>query len=122
MIKNILIVEDEKPLRLALSRKLISEGFKVFEAGNGQEGLQILAEKNIDLILLDIIMPVMDGIEMLREMKKKRKYDIIKIIVLTNLTEYSSDHEALRPHQKNYLIKSNYSLKDIVKKIKKFRK
>jgi DNA-binding response OmpR family regulator len=122
MIKNILIVEDEKPLRLALSKKLLGEGFQVFVAGNGREGLQILAQKQIDLILLDILLPVMDGIEMLKEMKKKRKYDTIKIIVLTNLTEYSSDHEVLKPHQKNYLIKSNYSLADIVKKIKMFRK
>jgi len=122
MIKNILIVEDEKPLKLALSKKLRLNGFKVFEAGNGEEGLQMLAKNKIDLILLDIIMPVMDGIEMLKEMKKKKKYDIIKIIILTNLTEYTSDHEVLKKHQKNYLIKSNYSLSDIIKKIKKFRR
>lgn len=122
MIKNILIVEDEKPLRFALAKKLVSEGFQVFEAGNGQVGLAILAQEHIDLILLDIVLPVMDGIEMLKEMKKKRKYDTIKIIILTNLTEYTSDHEVLKPHQKNYLIKSNYSLSDIVKKIKKFHK
>jgi DNA-binding response OmpR family regulator len=122
MIKNILLVEDERPLRQALNKKLTSSGFRVFEAGNGEEGLSILTREKIDLILLDIILPVMDGVGMLKEMRKNRKYDKIKIIILTNLTEYSSDHEVLKPHQKNYLIKSNYSLNDIVKKIKKINK
>lgn len=120
MIKNILIVEDEQLIRRALKQKLINYGFIVFEAGNGLDGLKVLKKEKIELILLDIVMPLMDGVQMLKEMKKNKKYDKIKIIILTNLQEYPSDRAALNPHKKNYLIKSNHTLAQIVNKIKKF--
>lgn len=119
--KNILIVEDELAIRRALKKKLLNEGATVFEAGNGFDGLAMLKKEKIDLILMDILMPLMDGAQMLKEMKKNRKYDKIKIVILTNLQEYSSGREVLEPHKDNYLIKSNYSLAQIVEKIKKMK-
>lgn len=118
MIKNILIVEDEKDLQQALKRRLEKEGFGVSQAFNGKEGLGFLKSRKIDLILLDIIMPVMDGVQMLKKMQKNGKYDKIKIIILTNLAEHESAREILKSKQADYLIKSNYSLGDIIKKIK----
>lgn len=119
--KKILIVEDEASIRKALKKKLMNEGAVVFEAGNGVDGLKVLKKEKIELILMDILMPLMDGVQMLKEMKKSRKYDKIKIIILTNLQEYNSDREVLEPHKDNYLIKSNYSLAQIVEKIKKMK-
>jgi DNA-binding response OmpR family regulator len=119
--KKILIVEDEASIRKALTKKLMNEGAVVFEAGNGVDGLKVLKKEKIELILMDILMPLMDGVQMLKEMKKNRKYDKIKIIILTNLQEYNSDREVLEPHKDNYLIKSNYSLAQIVEKIKKMK-
>ena len=70
MNKKILIVEDELSLREALAKKLVSENFEVLEAENGQIGLEVATREKPDLILLDIIMPVMDGMTMLKKLKE----------------------------------------------------
>lgn len=119
--KNILIVEDDKKLQIALKIKLESLGWKVLQAFNGLEGLDFLEKEKIDLVLLDIAMPVMNGYEMLVEMEKKGKLAGTKVIILSN-----SSYAPLRSKEAEkllegieYLIKSNYTLNEIVNKIKK---
>lgn len=117
--KKILIVEDEMPLRDALRDKLAREGFAALEAKNGEEGLEIALRDHPDLILLDIIMPRMDGMTMLKELRK----DIIwgakaKVIILTNLSEIVKVSEAIAQESFNYLVKSDWKIEDVVIKVK----
>ena len=72
--KKILIVEDEAPLRNAISDILSFEGFTVFQAKNGQEGLDAALLEHPDLILLDLMMPVMDGLTMLEKLRQDQAY------------------------------------------------
>ena len=89
MKKRILVVEDEESLRLLYKEELTSEGYEVFTAGNGKEAIQQLEKGKPDLIILDIVMPVMDGMEALgRIVGKERK---IPIILNTSYSGYRQD-------------------------------
>lgn len=123
MSKKILIVDDEKTLRDAVSDKLKSENFEVIEAEDGEIGLDAAIKYKPDLILLDIIMPQMDGFAMT---EKLREYENgegvvpakqIPIIYLTNLGEEKGLTQSQKKGIFNYLVKSNWKLEDIVKRI-----
>lgn len=85
--KTILIVDDDKDLREILLTKLNSLGFKVAEASDGQSGIKKAKEIKPDLILLDVRMPVMSGIETLAAIKKDPDLANLKVVFLTNLGE-----------------------------------
>jgi CheY-like chemotaxis protein len=80
---RVLVVEDEKPTRDLMVRFIRKEGWDVVEAGNGREALDQIAERKPDLIFLDLMMPVMDGFEFIREMRAKREYHFIPVVVVT---------------------------------------
>jgi CheY-like chemotaxis protein len=84
MSAKILVVDDEQDILRIVSFILGNWGFKVLKASNGQEGLDVLADHKPDLILLDASMPVMNGYEMLEQVKKKPKLKDIPIIMLTS--------------------------------------
>jgi DNA-binding response OmpR family regulator len=84
VLKKVLIVEDEKALADALEMKLKHEGFAVARAANGQEGLEAVLSFSPDVILLDLMMPVMDGKTMLRKLRDLPQFKTLPIIVLTN--------------------------------------
>lgn len=121
---KILIVEDEKSLRQVLKEKLEKEGFDILEAPDGKEGLKLALEKNPDLILLDIMMPIMDGFEMaqkLRQEEKKRSIVVknqIPIIFLTNLSGEENMAQAQKIGIYKYLVKSNLQIEGVVRQIK----
>jgi len=123
MTKTILIVEDENPLRNALKDKLNKVGFATLEAKNGQEGLELAISKTPDLILLDIIMPVMDGFTMVKKLREeenkngKLTSNQIPILFLTNLSDEKALSEGQQEGIYDYLVKSNWTLDGIVKKI-----
>jgi len=116
-IKKILIIEDDVPIASALNNKLAFSGYKTSVASDGQMGLEMALTVKPDLILLDIIMPKMDGITMLEKLQKNKEGKEIPVIILTNL----SDAEMVRKAQDNgvhdFLIKSDWRLEDVVKKI-----
>ena len=116
--KTILIVEDEKPLRDALSSKLTHEGFSILQAGDGKEGLKIALQIHPDLILLDIILPVMDGITMLKQLRQDEWGKDAKIIILTNLSDEARISEGFDNAVFDYLIKTDWKLEELVGKIK----
>lgn len=89
MSKKILIVDDSSMVRLVVRKAANKEGYEVFEASNGQEGLEVLIKNHVDLILSDINMPVMDGLEMVRKIKENDSLKYIPIVMLT--TEQSDD-------------------------------
>lgn len=115
--KTILIVEDEIPELNALRDKFTRENFAILEAKNGEEGLEIALREHPDIILLDIIMPVMDGMTTLVELRKDLWGKDAKVILLTNLSEAERIPEPLR-HAVDYLVKSDWKLEDIVKKVR----
>lgn len=116
--KTILIVEDESATRRALREKLTREGFSVLEAKNGKEGLEIALKEKPDLILLDIIMPLMDGITALTNLRKDDWGKDAKIIMLTVLSDAEKVSEALSRGVYDFLVKTDWTLEDVVKKVK----
>ncbi len=116
--KKILIVEDEISLLKALEEKFAHEGFEVLKGRNGEEGLELALKDKPDIILLDIIMPKMDGISMIKELRKDAWGKEAKIILLTNLSSPEAVTEAIQHNVYDYLVKTNWKLESIVLKVK----
>ena len=112
--KIILIVEDEVSLRDALRDRLVHEGFTALEARNGEEGLAVAIHEHPDLILLDIIMPVMDGMTMLQKLRQDPWGKDARVIILTNVNELEKVSQAVGEKAFDYIIKSDEKLKDVV--------
>jgi DNA-binding response OmpR family regulator len=115
---TILIVEDEPTLQKTLSLALQQEGFDVKNALDGEIGLNLARETKPDLILLDLILPKMDGFEVLAELKKDASAKEIPVIVLTNLENTQDIEKALTLGATTYLVKANYDLKDVILKVR----
>ena len=116
--KKILIVEDELTLRTPMAFGLRDEGFTVIEAENGEQGLALAFAEKPDLILLDLIMPGVDGMAVLRELRKNPWGKEVPVMLLTNLNETEKITESVESKVYEYLLKSDWSLDDVVKKIK----
>jgi len=110
--KRVLIIEDERPLAHALELKLSHEGYETTIAGNGKEGCEKAVAEKFDLILLDLILPEMDGFAVLQELHAKK----IKtpVIVLSNLGQDEDRKKAKELGVVDYLVKSNAPLAQIV--------
>lgn len=123
--KIVLITEDEEALREALHDKLISEGFTVLEAKNGQEGLEISLREHPDLILIDILMPKMDGLTMLKKLRDDKWGSEAHFIILTNVNDIGELSKVMVAAQINnndtfeYLIKSEVKIERVVESIKR---
>lgn len=122
MSKKILFVEDEPNLQKAVGEVLKQEGYTIFGAFDGAEGLEIAKKEKPDLILLDLILPKKDGFEVLKELKADEKMKDIPVIILTNLEGTGDVEKALNLGATTYLVKANYELEDILAKIKEFLK
>lgn len=116
--KKILVVDDEGSVLKVLCNKLTHEGFLVFAAVDGVGGLKLAFENHPDLILLDIIMPRMDGMEMLSKLRADQWGKDVPVILLTNLNEPGKVADALAHKVHEYLVKVDWTLENIVKKIK----
>ncbi len=116
--KKVLIIEDEPSLQGALEAKLAHEGYAVVSAKNGEEGLQTALSEKPDLILLDIIMPHMDGLHMLKQLRKDPWGKSVHVMILTNIQEPEKISEAAEQGAYEYLVKSDWTLEDLLKKIK----
>lgn len=116
--KKVLIVEDDESLRNVLADKLKHEDFAVLEAKDGEEGLKLALKNKPDIILLDIIMPKMDGIEMLKKLREDQWGKTVSVLLLTNDTDPQHMIETLKVNASDYLIKSEWELEAVIKKIK----
>ncbi len=117
--KKILIVEDEAPLRNAVTDILTFEGFTVFQAKNGQEGLDLALKEHPDLILLDLMMPIMDGLTMLEKLRQDAEFGkTAAVILLTNINDPEKVAMATEAGSYDFLVKSDWNIEDVVKKIK----
>ena len=116
--KKILIIEDEPSLREALNDKFSQEGFEVEQAPDGELGLSLALGTKPDLILLDIIMPKLDGISMLEQLREDERGKHIPVIILTNLSDNEKLAKAMELGSHDYLVKTDWKLEDVVKKVK----
>lgn len=118
MAKIIAVVEDDKFLRELISQKLIKEGYEVFGAVDGEEGLQIVKSKKPDLILLDLILPGMDGFEVLENLKKDPETSPIPVIVLSNLDQKEDMEKIFKLGAADFLIKARSTPGEVVDKVR----
>lgn len=116
--KSVLIVEDDQFFSGLVAQKLDQAGFEVLLAGGGEEALNVLKEKSPSLIILDLMMPGMDGFEVLSRIKKDEKTKEIPTVVLSNLGQRDEVDRAISLGADDFLIKVNFTLDEIVEKVK----
>src|SRR4030042_3908454 len=116
---KILFIEDEPTLQKTLGEVLKREKFDIKTAFDGKEGLEMVKKEKPDLVLLDLILPKMDGFTVLQEIKKDPEIQNIPVIVLTNLEGTADVEKVLELGATTYLVKANYDLPDVVGKIRK---
>jgi len=115
--KTILLIEDNLDLVEIYKIKFANEGFRVLSATDGEEGILKVVQEKPDIVLLDILMPNMNGFEVLNAIKKNTSMDV-KIIVLSNLSQQDQINKALELGAAYYMVKSNHNPNEIVAKIK----
>jgi DNA-binding response OmpR family regulator len=119
MAKNtVLLVEDDEMLHTMYTQKFTKEGYDVKSAFNGMEGIQIAEEAQPAIILLDIIMPKMDGFVALKKLKKNDKTKDIPVILLTNLGQEEDIRKGKELGAADYFIKANHTPQEVVDKVK----
>ena len=117
--KRILVVDDDDNLRSVLIDKLNISGFEVFGASDGREGLQKSFELRPDVILLDVLMPIMNGQEMLRKLREDKEWGKkVKVIMLTVVEDATVIAQAVQDGSFAYLIKTDQSIDKIIEKVK----
>ena len=118
--KVVLAIEDERPLLQIYKIMLEKYGIHTFIAEDGEQGLDLVKKESPDFVILDIRMPKMDGIEVLRQMRADPKYKDIPVLILTNynLEEYRSAVRGL--NVLDFLVKSDIEIKNVVKAVKEF--
>lgn len=115
---KILIVEDDLDLLEVLRNKFTIEQFEVAQAPDGKVGLEEALRNHPDLILLDIVMPVMDGMSMLKKLREDSWGKDVPVILLTNLSDEKKVAEGLKHGVYDYLVKADWNISDVVKKVK----
>ncbi len=117
--KKILFIEDESALQTTFGNMLTKRGYKMIKAMDGRTGLDLAKEEKPDLILLDLILPKMDGFGVLKGLKENEETRDIPVIILTNLENTGDVQRALEIGATTYLTKANYTLTEILEKIEK---
>lgn len=114
----ILVAEDDKFIAKVYQNKLTKEGFEVFLAMNGQEAIDFVKKRKPDIILTDLIMPVKDGFETLKELKADPASKDIKVIILSNLSQEEDKQKVMEMGAIDYVVKANVSFREILDLIK----
>lgn len=116
--KSILVVEDEQALQEALKLKLTKEGIEVLTASTGEEAIEILKTRRPTLVSLDILLPRMNGLEVLRNIRENPKTYDLPVVVVSVSGGQEKIKQAFSMNIVDYLIKSEYKIEDIVNKLK----
>jgi DNA-binding response OmpR family regulator len=115
--KRILLVEDDRFLRRACGASLRQRGWTVLTATDGEEGLRTAQTEPIDLILLDMMMPKLHGLEVMRALKAAENTRAIPVLVLSNSSREQDVQEVLRLGAVGYLVKANLSLQELCNRV-----
>ena len=116
--KYVLVVEDDKFLSNIHKSKLAKEGFEVRHACNGDEAIKIAKQQKPALVLLDLIMPIKDGFETLKEIKADPDLKDVKVVILSNLSQEEDKKRVMDMGATDYIVKANVSFHEIVDKVK----
>lgn len=117
-MKKILFIEDEFALQRTMGEFLEREGYRMVHALDGEIGFDLAKKEKPDLILLDLVLPKLNGFEVLKKIKNNKKIQNIPVIVLTNLGSNEDIKKILELGATTFLIKSDQNLKDIARKIR----
>lgn len=115
---KILFIEDEPALQKALGDFLQRQGYEVTAALNGADGLDAARRNRPDLILLDLILPRLSGMEVLRRVREEPGLSAVPVIVLTNVESSEAVEQAVALGARAYLVKTNYRLEEVLEKVK----
>ena len=115
--KKVLIVDDDADLREVLKDKITAAGFNVITAKDGKEGLETALKEHPALILLDIIMPVMDGKEMLKTLRADDWGKDAQVVMLTNVEDMEAVSEAVGGGSFDYIVKTDWDLDSVVARV-----
>ena len=118
-MNTILLVEDDPFLIDIYTTKLEQDGFLVKVAKNGQEAFKLLKKKIPDLLILDVVLPQVDGWNVLSEIKENKKCKKIPVVILSNLGQRAEVEKGLKLGAEKYLIKAHYTPSEVVGEIKK---
>jgi DNA-binding response OmpR family regulator len=119
-LKKILVVDDEAPVREIYNKEFTKSGFKVIVAVDGEEGLLKAGTETPNLILLDVMMPKMSGLDVLKDLKKNKLTKDIPVLLLTNLGEERIIKEGFSLGAEGYLLKVSYTPAQVVEECRKF--
>lgn len=122
MAKKILIIEDEPFLRRIIAEHLERAGYLVTEASDGEEGLKKIKEENFDLVLLDLLLPGMDGFEVLSRLREKEWLSKVQVLILSNLGQKEEIEKGLNLGAVDYLIKAHVTPEEVVVKVEEILK
>jgi CheY-like chemotaxis protein len=117
-MKKILIVEDEKLILKAYKETLEREGFSIFIARDGAEAIKMLKDLVPDMILLDLMMPKVNGFEVLKYIKNENRLKFVPVLILTNSGQGEDIEKGIALGATGYLVKSNYSMSEITEMIR----
>ena len=115
--KKILVAEDDELYGKVYLSKLAKEGYQVFLVLNGKEAIEVAKRERPDLILMDIIMPVMDGFTALKEIKSDPATQNLRVLIMSNLSQDADISKAKEMGAEDYFVKSNISISEFIEKI-----
>jgi DNA-binding response OmpR family regulator len=118
IMQKILFIEDESALQKTFGEILKQEGYEVISALDGETGLRLTKSQKPDLILLDLVLPKLNGFDVLEQLKRDEETKKVPVIVLTNLEGAEDIDKVLELGATTYLVKENYSLEEVVEKVK----
>ncbi len=116
-MKKILTIEDDTSLQFIEVSKLTKSNYEVLAASTGEEGMKMISEANLDLILLDLVLPDISGFDILKKVKETENLKHIPVIVFSNLSEDADVKKAKDLGATDFMIKSNFTLDELVAKI-----
>ncbi len=116
---KILLIDDEPALQSILKMKFEQEGYQFFGALTGEEGLEIVKKERPDLILLDIIMPEVDGFEVFARLKKMPEAKKCKVVILSNSGREEDIKRGAKMGAADYLVKTRFSLEEMMEKVRR---
>ena len=119
-MSTVLVVDDEAGPRQALMRLLTKQGYETVGAGDGREALRALEAATPDVILLDLMMPGMDGIELLEALQRHPQWKALPVVVLTALSDTHTVNRARQLGAKEYLVKASFSVAEMLDHVKHY--
>lgn len=117
-MKKVMIIEDDKFLSSLIKTRLEKEGFFVIQAFDGEEATELLRQDRPDLIVMDLVMPKMNGFEVLQTISITPQLEKVPVVILSNLAQDSDIEKARELGAKEYFVKVKISIDDLLKKIK----